>query len=135
MPDFPPKCAVTADAVILENKQIVLIKRKNPPFQGGYALPGGLVEHDETVENACIREAKEETSLNVKIKKLIGIYSDPNRDPRGRTITAAFLCERISGSLAADDDAAAAEWVPVKKLRKLALAFDHAKILQDAGLL
>ncbi len=136
---YPPKYAVTADAVIVEgtgqDKKVVLIRRKNPPFQGQFALPGGFVDPDETVEAACIREAKEETSLDVEIEHLIGIYSKPGRDPRGRTITGAYLCKPAGGKLEATDDAASAEWVLVSKLRDLEFAFDHADILKDAGLL
>ncbi|MHA1683520.1 MAG: NUDIX domain-containing protein [Promethearchaeota archaeon] len=135
MNDIPPKYTFTADAVIVEKKRIVLIRRKNPPFQGFYALPGGFVDPDETVEQACIREAKEETSLDVEIVKLIGIYSDPKRDPRGRTITGAFVCKKIGGVLAPEDDAEFTEWMPIEKLKEVDLAFDHRKILEDAGLL
>ncbi|MHA1791336.1 MAG: NUDIX domain-containing protein [Promethearchaeota archaeon] len=139
MNDYPPKYAFTADAVIINDSKkepmIALIKRKNDPFKGHYALPGGFVEPNEKVEDACIREAKEETSLDVVIKKIIGIYSDPNRDPRGRVITGAFLCEVKNGEIKGRDDAEAAEWVPVSKINKIDLAFDHTQIIKDAGIL
>ncbi|HEA70288.1 MAG TPA: NUDIX hydrolase, partial [archaeon] len=86
---------LTVDAVILLNNQedLILIRRKNPPFQGELALPGGFVDVGETVENACIREAREETNVNIRIIRLIGVFSDPKRDPRGHNVTIAFLCE------------------------------------------
>ena len=88
---------VAVDAVIkyLENS-IVLIRRKHPPFRGDLALPGGFVNVGESVEEACIREAYEETNINVNIIKLIGVFSDPIRDPRGHNISIAFLCEPLT---------------------------------------
>ena len=129
---------VTVDAVIIfEKDNLVLIKRKNPPFQGEYALPGGFVDIGETVENACIREAKEETSINIKIKKLIGVYSDPKRDPRGHVVTIAFLCEPKTKNEKpkAQDDAASLEIVPLSKVASLKLAFDHKNLIKDSGIL
>ncbi|MFX1347674.1 MAG: NUDIX domain-containing protein [Promethearchaeota archaeon] len=130
---------LTIDALILLNnkKDIVLIRRKNPPFQGQFALPGGFVDVGETVENACIREAKEETNINVKILKLIGVFSDPKRDPRGHTITIAFLCEPLTKKEKpkALDDAATLEIIPLSKLSSLELAFDHMEIIRSSGIL
>ena len=129
---------ITCDAVIIfEKDKLVLIKRKNPPFQGEYALPGGFVDVGETVEEACIREAKEETSINIKIKKLIGVYSEPSRDPRGHVVTIAFLCEPKTKKEKpkALDDAASLELVPISKVASLKLAFDHKKIITDSGIL
>jgi len=130
---------LTVDAVILMNdrKDLVLIRRKNPPFQNFYALPGGFVEIGETVEDACIREVKEETNINVKIIKLIGVFSDPKRDPRGHTVTIAYLCEPISKKEEpkALDDAAALELIPLSKIISLDLAFDHKNIITTSGVL
>lgn len=130
---------LTVDAVILLNKQedLVLIRRKNPPFQGEMALPGGFVEIGETVEDACIREAYEETNINVNIIKLIGVFSDPKRDPRGHTVTIAFLCEpkTLNEKPRAKDDAVALEITPLTKISSLKLAFDHMKIIYSAGIL
>ncbi|MHA2006972.1 MAG: NUDIX domain-containing protein [Promethearchaeota archaeon] len=130
---------LTVDAVILMNdgKDIVLIRRKYPPFQNFYALPGGFVETGETVENACIREAKEETNIDVKIVRLIGVFSDPTRDPRTHTVTIAFLCEPKTKHVKpkALDDAAALELIPLSKISSLELAFDHTKIIQDSKIL
>ncbi len=130
---------LTVDALILLNnkKDIVLIRRKNHPFQGQFALPGGFVDVGETVENACIREVKEETNITVKILKLIGIFSDPKRDPRGHTVTIAYLCEPLTKreKPKALDDAAALEVVPLSNLSSLKLAFDHLDIIKSSGIL
>ena len=134
-----PKCPlITADAVIIyEKDNIILIRRKNPPFQGDYALPGGFMDIGETIENACIREAKEETNLDIKILKFIGIFSEPGRDPRGHTVTVAYLCEPLpeSEKPKAQDDAASLEIVPISKLSSLKLAFDHKDIIKKSGIL
>ncbi|MBY8984081.1 MAG: NUDIX hydrolase [Candidatus Lokiarchaeota archaeon] len=130
---------LTVDAVILMNdgKDLVLIRRKNPPFQNYYALPGGFVDVGETVENACIREAKEETNINIKLIKLIGVFSEPKRDPRGHNVTIAFLCDPKSKKekLKALDDAAAIELIPLSKISSLDLAFDHKEIIKCSGIL
>jgi 8-oxo-dGTP diphosphatase len=134
----PETPLLTVDAVILyESDKIVLIRRKNPPYQGELALPGGFVDIGETVENACIREAREETNLNVQINKLIGVFSDPKRDPRGHTVTIAFLCEPLieSSKPKAQDDAASLEIVPLSKVSSLTMAFDHMDIIKASGIL
>jgi 8-oxo-dGTP diphosphatase len=111
--------------------RIVLIRRKHEPFKGGYALPGGFVEIGETVEAACRREILEETGLTVGALHLVGVYSDPRRDPRGHCVSVTFTT-RLSGTARplAGSDAACAEWV--EDWRKLELAFDHALIVADA---
>lgn len=129
---------LTVDAVILfQQNSIVLIRRKNPPFKGELALPGGFVDIGETIENACIREAYEETNINVKLIKLIGVFSDPNRDPRGHTVSIAFLCEPLSKTEKpfAKDGAQSLEIVPISKLASLKLAFDHLDIIKTSGIL
>ncbi len=129
---------LTVDAVILfQQNSIVLIRRKNPPFQGELALPGGFVDIGETIENACIREAYEETNINVKLIKLIGVFSDPSRDPRGHTVSIGFLCEPLSKNEKplAKDDAQSLEIVPISKLASLKLAFDHLDIIKTSGIL
>jgi len=135
---LPKTPLLTVDAVIIyKNENIILIRRKNPPFQGEYALPGGFVDIGETVENACIREAKEETNIDIKINKMIGVYSDPNRDPRGHTVSVAYLCEPSTEkeNPTAQDDAAALEIVPLSDISSYKLAFDHMKIVKDSGIL
>lgn len=129
---------LTVDAVILFDKdKLILIRRKNPPFQGQYALPGGFVDIGETVEDACVRETLEETNVNVNIERLIGIYSDPKRDPRGHVVTIAYLCETLTDNEKpkAQDDASALEIIPISKVPSLKLAFDHMEIIKDSGIL
>ena len=129
---------VAVDAVIkYQENSIVLIRRKNPPFRGEFALPGGFVDVGESVEDACIREAYEETNINVKLIKLIGVFSNPKRDPRSHTISVAFLCEPISKNEKplAKDDAQALEIVPISKLASLKLAFDHKDIIKASGII
>ena len=122
--------ALTVDAVIVKDGKIVLIKRKEEPFQGQYALPGGFVEYDETVEAALRREVLEETGLVVEVTSLVGIYSDPRRDPRGHVVSAAFAAVIVSGELASGSDAAEANFLEITHLPPL--AFDHAQIARDA---
>ncbi len=125
------KCiTLTVDAIIPYRGGIVLVKRKNDPFKGKYALPGGIVEYGESVEDAVLREAEEETGLKCRIERLVGVYSDPNRDPRGHYVSVCFILVPVGGELKAGSDA---EDVKVFKLSELPeLAFDHEKMIKDA---
>jgi 8-oxo-dGTP diphosphatase len=120
---------LTVDGIALKDGQIVLIQRKNQPFQGQYALPGGFVEYGETVDNAVVREFLEETGLQTRIKRLLGVYSEPGRDPRGHTVSVVFELEIIGGNLQSGDDAAEAKLFQLDNLPEL--AFDHSKIVSD----
>ncbi len=127
----PQTPLLTTDCVVFDNDgRVLLIRRKNPPFKGRYALPGGFVDVGETVEAACRRELKEETGLIARRLALIGVYSKPDRDPRGHTCSVAFLTRIDDAEAKAGDDAAAVKWVT--DWRRLKLAFDHADILCDA---
>jgi ADP-ribose pyrophosphatase YjhB (NUDIX family) len=117
----------TVDIIIRIQGGFILIKRKNPPF--GWALPGGFVDYGESVENAAVREAKEETSLDITDLKLLGVYSAPDRDPRHHTISTVFVA-RGHGSPLAGDDAMQIQVFNQDNFPK-ELAFDHLKILQD----
>jgi 8-oxo-dGTP diphosphatase len=136
---IPVTPLVAVDAVIpFNNKQdIILIRRKNPPFKGELALPGGFVDVGETVEHACIREAKEETNIDVKIIRLIGVFSSPTRDPRGHNISISFLCEPLTEheKPKALDDALELKIVPINEIPRLKLAFDHKDIIISSGIL
>ena len=122
---------LTVDVIIemmdLIDHPIVLIERKNPPY--GWALPGGFVDIGETIETAAIREAKEETNLDVKLTQLLGIYSDPQRDSRGHTVSAVYIAQ-ASGQATAQDDAANLKLCSAAKPPG-ELAFDHQQILND----
>lgn len=116
----------TVDSIIIYEGGIVLIKRTNPPF--GWALPGGFVDYGETLESAAIREAKEETGLDIILTGQFHTYSDPNRDARFHTITTVYIA-RGTGTLLAGDDAAEARVYTRDNLPDM--AFDHRHILQD----
>lgn len=127
----PKTPLLTADCVVFDRAgRLLLIKRKHPPFKGQYALPGGFVDIGETVEAAALRELAEETGIGGKIVSLIGVYSAPRRDPRGHTVSAAFLVRPSSTKVAGGDDAESASFVAEWKTLKL--AFDHNQILADA---
>ncbi len=123
--------AVAVDAVIEEDSRILLIVRKNEPFKGKYALPGGLVEYGETCEQAVVREVEEETGLKVAVKGLPGVYSDPSRDPRGHTIGICYMAEMMGGELRAGSDASYAHFFSIEDVRRMELAFDHSRIVED----
>jgi 8-oxo-dGTP diphosphatase len=110
--------------------RLLLIRRKNPPFEGQYALPGGYVEYGETTERAAARELAEETGLVVTNVSLVGVYSDPHRDPRGHVVSVAYWIETASHDPIAGDDAA--EAVFVANWEDLDLGFDHHSIVADA---
>ncbi|MGD8925882.1 MAG: NUDIX hydrolase [Thioalkalispiraceae bacterium] len=122
---------IAADAIIelinRPGKPIVLIERLNEPY--GWAIPGGFVDVGESVETAAVREAKEETSLDVELTGLLGIYSNPNRDPRGHTVTAVYVAQSTGIPEAADD----ARSLDIFSLDRLPspLAFDHQLVLED----
>ncbi len=129
-----PRPAVTADCVVITKEgcpKVLLIERGANPFKECWAFPGGFLNMDETTEQCAIRELEEETGMKIQELQQIGAYSKVDRDPRGRTITVAYLavidspCEVIG-----QDDAAKAQWFPLDALPKL--AFDHDEIMSDA---
>ncbi len=118
----------TVDIIIeLEGKGIVLIKRKNPPY--GWAIPGGFVDYGESLEQAAVREAKEEVFLDVELVEQLHTYSDPSRDKRHHTITTVFIAKAVGVPIAADD--AVAVGIFNEDNLPEPLAFDHGKILKD----
>jgi 8-oxo-dGTP diphosphatase len=128
---MPKTPLLAVDCVAFDGRgRVLLIRRGNPPFKGHYALPGGFVDIGETVEDACRRELMEETGVRARELELVGVYSDPRRDPRAHTCAVVFLARLGRATARAGDDAAAAEWVAA--WRGFELAFDHAQILKDA---
>ena len=124
--------SVTADIFIFDEEiNFILVKRKNNPFRDYWALPGGFVEYGESVENGAIREAKEETNIDVTLKDLVGVYSEPDRDPRGHTITVAFTATGDMSKMKADSDAKEVKIFSAEKLDEINIAFDHDKIIRD----
>jgi 8-oxo-dGTP diphosphatase len=133
-----PTVGLTVDAIIEDQEgNIVLIKRKYPPFQNYYALPGGFIKEGEKPVDAVIREVKEETNLDIKVESKIGIYTEEGRDPRGNVHTTAYKCRIIGGvsDLRGGDDSKDAELISIPELQNIELAFDHKKILSDANLI
>lgn len=129
-----PRAALTTDAIIYvkENDEtyVLLIERAQAPFEYKWALPGGFIEMDETLEKACIRELNEETGLVVNEMKQFKTYDAIGRDPRHRTLSVVYYAN-LDGRLPVKggDDASKANWFPVSQLPDL--AFDHEKILDD----
>ena len=124
--------SLTTDIFIFdENFNFILIKRKNDPYKGYWALPGGFVEYGESVETAAIREAKEETNIDVKLKDLVNIYSKPGRDPRGHTVTVVFTAAGDMSVKKADSDAMDITIFSPEKLDEIDIAFDHREIIKD----
>lgn len=129
-----PRPAVTADCVVITKEaepKVLLIQRGNEPYKGCWAFPGGFMNMDETTEQCAIRELEEETGLKIDEVKQIGAYSRVDRDPRGRTITVAYLAFVDSPvEVNGQDDAAKAEWFALSNLPEL--AFDHEEIMEEA---
>jgi len=129
-----PRAALTVDAIVFvkqgDTALVLLIERGREPFKNKWALPGGFIEMDETLETACKRELLEETGLNVEQMTQFKTYDAIDRDPRHRTISVVYFTElneiqQVEGS----DDASQAEWFPVSDLPEL--AFDHKQILEE----
>ncbi len=127
-----PQNRVAADLIIEHDNRIVLIKRKFEPFKDCWCLPGGHVEHGEQVEDAAVREAQEETGLDVALNALHGIYDEPGRDPRGPIISIVYTATPTDPDqpLTPETDAKDAQWVPLDDL-PAELGFDHEQILSD----
>ena len=127
-----PKTPLLAvDCVVFDaDGRVLLVRRSNPPFAGALALPGGYVEVGETVEDACRRELLEETGVRAGRLRFVGVYSAPDRDPRGHTCSVAFRALVTSGKGRAGSDASAVEWI--RSWQHTNLAFDHRRIISDA---
>lgn len=126
-----PRPSVTVDAILISPlHSVLLIQRSGDPFKGKWALPGGFIELDESLETACRRELEEETGVRVGEITQFKAYGAVDRDPRGRTISVVFYSFQEQETLpTAGDDAANAQWFPLNKLPEL--AFDHQQILNE----
>jgi 8-oxo-dGTP diphosphatase len=122
--------ALTVDAVWIRRGRVLLVLRRRAPFRGRWALPGGFVELRETVEQAVMRELREETGLSAAPRALVGVYSGPHRDPRKPTTSIVFHMRGRGGVPKAGDDAGEARWVPLHDVGEL--AFDHNQMIRDA---
>lgn len=130
-----PRLSLTVDAVVFrlsENRtEVLLIQRNNPPFEGGWALPGGFVDMHETLEEAIVRELEEETSLTDVALEQLHSFSEIHRDPRGRTVSVIFWGKLENDQeIKAGDDARSAKWFNIDQLPKL--AFDHNEVTEMA---
>ncbi len=126
--DRTPRVAV--DGVLIREGKILLVRRGKEPFKGKYALPGGFLEYGERAEEAVLREVYEETGVKAEVKDLLGVYSDPDRDPRGHVISIVYLLDYLEGEPRGGDDASEAKWFDLNSLPEL--AFDHERIIRDA---
>jgi len=132
-----PRPAVTVDVVLFTIRSgelaVLVIRRGAPPFKGQWALPGGFVEENESLERAASRELKEETGIEQSTLEQLGAFGDPGRDPRGHTVSVAFYAFLVAPARpVAADDAADAQWVSVSALARQRFAFDHARIIAIA---
>lgn len=121
--------SLTVDGIVLVDHRLLLVRRAKDPWKGSFALPGGFVEMGERTEDCIVREVKEETGLITEPLDLVGIYSDPGRDPRGHVISAVYLLRSVGGELRAGDDAQSAQLFDMDDLPTL--AFDHRRIIDE----
>lgn len=121
----------TVDVILQKDSHILLIRRKKDPFKDYLALPGGFINIGELVEDAMRREAKEETSLEIEPIDILGVYSDPQRDPRKHILSIVFVGRILQGEAKSGDDSIAIEWVHIDEIKNRKLGFDHNRILSD----
>ena len=122
------------DIILSENSnsnKVLIIKREKDPFKDYFSLPGGFVNEGEKVEDAVRREAEEELLVKVEPIDILGVYSDPNRDPRGHIMSITFIAKITSGELKAGDGVAELRWIEINNLTNIKFGFDHSKILDD----
>jgi len=123
---------VTVDAWIVDERgRLLLVRRGRPPFEGLWGLPGGFLEWKERTEECCARETLEETGLEVRVGELLGVYSAPDRDPRGHNVTVLYAAAPVRGTAKGGDDAAEAKWFNPRELERVEFAFDHAEIVRE----
>jgi 8-oxo-dGTP diphosphatase len=124
----------TVDTIIQRDSQILFVKRKRDPFKEHFVFPGGFVNEGEKVEDAALREVKEETSLSVELVDILGVYSDPSRDPRGHVMSTVFIgkiSDNDKNEAKAGDDAGAIQWIDLEDIDNKIFGFDHKTIISD----
>lgn len=124
------------DVIIQQDSEVLFAKRKKEPFKDYLGLPGGFVNIGETIEEAARREVKEETSLDIELTDILGVYSDPQRDPRGHIMSTVFIGripsnDNVKNKAIAQDDASQLEWIDLQTVGDKNLAFDHKIILSN----
>ena len=124
-----PKPTLTVDGIITKDRKILLMTRKFPPFEGQWVLPGGHVDYGERVERALERKLKEETGLDVAPVRLVGVYSDPKRDPRYHTVALCYETKITGGKIRQNRESEGLRWLPLDGVPKL--AFDHSQMVKD----
>ena len=122
--------SLAVDAVVFSEQKILLIRRKNDPFKKFFALPGGFVDYGETTENAVLRELKEETGIDGRIKNMAGVFSDPKRDPRKHVVSIVYVIDPTTKEIRSGDDAEYCAWFSIDNLPEL--AFDHKAIIEKS---
>ena len=132
--EYPESPLIGVGAIIVEDHRVVLVKRGHPPLAGEWSIPGGVLEVGETLREAAVREALEETSLAVEPADLLGVYDRVLRDDQGRTryhyVLIDFLCRRVDGDLKAAGDADEARWFTAEEVARLPLAEDTAEVIR-----
>ncbi len=123
------KPSLTCDGLLVRKGKVLLVKRGKDPFRGCHALPGGFVEYGESAEDCVVREVKEETGLDTEVLRMIGVYSEMGRDPRGHFVSLLYLLREKGGALKAGDDAESAGFFDPSALPEM--AFDHGKMIRD----
>ncbi|MBW3565949.1 MAG: NUDIX hydrolase [Acidobacteria bacterium] len=128
-----PRPALTVDIVVFREQlgdEVLLVRRKHPPFEGCWALPGGFVDQDEALDQTARRELMEETGIEAGELEQLGAWGEPGRDPRGHTVSVVYMTAVVDGEARADDDAAEVRWFAIDELPTL--AFDHSDIVRAA---
>ncbi|MFH8080818.1 MAG: NUDIX hydrolase [Candidatus Aenigmatarchaeota archaeon] len=122
---------LASDVIVRFKGKILLVKRGHEPYKGMMSLPGGRQEKDESIEETALREVKEETGLDVKLKEILGVYSSPFRDPRFHAVSVVFIADSKSSLARAGSDAEEVFWMKPEEIDTNNLAFDHGKMIRD----
>lgn len=125
------KPASTIDVIVTDGLRVILIKRAREPYKGSWVFPGGFVDYGETIEDAAVRETLEETGVEIVLDSILGVYSAPDRDPRGHQVNTVFIAQVLRGEPQGGDDAEEAAWFGINEIKEEDLAFDHGLIFSD----